>query len=93
MTGLTLIGWVQHLVPDLTPESAITLNLQQHLSEHEELAVVCTLAAGLKYIWEARVAKKLVETHKMRAEVEASISILRRSRFSEAGLVMESLLS
>ena len=56
VTGLTLLGWVQHLVPDLSPESALTLDLQQELSEHEELAAVCTLAVGLKYIWEARVA-------------------------------------
>ena len=47
---------------------------------------------SINYNWEARVAKKLVETHKMRAEVEASISIIRRSRFLEAGLVMENML-
>ena len=93
VTGLTLLGWVQHLVPDLSPESALTLDLQQELSEHEELAAVCTLAVGLKYIWEARVAKKLVATFKMRAEVEATISILRKSRVSEASLIIETMLN
>ena len=77
VSGLTLLGWVQNLVPDLSPESAITLDLQQELSEHEELATVCTLAVGLKYIWEARVGKKLVATFEMRAKVEATISILQ----------------
>jgi hypothetical protein len=55
--------------------------------------VVCTLAACLEYIWGARVTKKLVETHKIRAEVEESISILRRSRFYEAVPVMENMLN
>ena len=55
--------------------------------------MVCTLEAGLKYIVENRVAKKLVESHKIGAEVEASISNLRRLRFSEAGPVMENMLN
>jgi hypothetical protein len=69
------------------------LPLQQQLSDHEEPAVVCTLAACLEYIWGARVTTKLVETHNMRAEVEESIYILRRSRFYEAVPVMENMLN
>ena len=93
VTRLTLLSWVTQLVPEFSPESALIIDLQQQQSEYEELAVVCTLEAGLKYIVEARVAKKLVESHKIRAEVEASISILRRSRFYEAGPVMENMLN
>ena len=63
------------------------------MSEIEELAVVSTLAVGLKYIWEVRMAKKTVVTYKMRAEVEAKISILRRSRFAKAGDIMETMLN
>jgi hypothetical protein len=46
------------MVPDLSPEAALNLDLGQEMSDNEELTVVCTLAAGLKYILEARVAKK-----------------------------------
>ena len=74
VTSLSLLGWIQHLVPHLSPEAALCLELRQELSEMEELAVVCTLATGLKYIWEVRLAKKAVVTYKMRAEIEAKIS-------------------
>ena len=92
VTGLTLLGWVQYLLPNLSPETALQLDFRQELSEIEELAVICTLATGLKYIWEARTSKKVVETYKMRAEIEAKISILRRSRYSEAGGIIETML-
>ena len=92
VTSLSLLGWIQHLVPHLSPEAALCLELRQELSEMEELAVVCTLATGLKYIWEVRLAKKAVVTYKMRAEIEAKISILRRSRYVMAGEIMETML-
>ena len=62
------------------------------LLELEERAVVFTLAVGLKFIWEARVAKKIIQVHKMRAEMEAKICILRKSRYAEVVGVLESML-
>ena len=46
------------------------------------------LATGWLYIWEARVAKKQVYRYKMRAELEAMISILRKSRHNRGGEIM-----
>ena len=43
------------------------------------------LATGLKYIWQARHDKKQVAKFRMRAEIEAIISILRKTRHREAG--------
>ena len=88
VTGLTLVGWAQQFLPDLTPESILNLDIPPMASQDEELAVICTLATGFKYIWETRAAKKTIETYKMRAEVEAKIIILRKSRYWEAGRVM-----
>ena len=79
--GLALLGCVQRLVPDLSPEAAVRLDFGISLSEEDNLAAVCILSTGLKYIWETRVAKKVVMKYKMRAEVEARVSILRRTRF------------
>ena len=92
VTGLTLVGWAQQILPDLTPESILNLDIPPMASQDEELAVICTLATGLKYIWETRAAKKTIETYKMRAEVEAKIIILRKSRYLEVGRVMETML-
>ena len=91
--GHVLLGHVQVLVPDLTPEAALRLEFAEDLSHDEELATTCLLAAGLKYIWESRVHKKQVTIYKMRAEVEARISILRRTRHRGAGDLMLDMLS
>ena len=88
MSGLALLGYAQALVPDLSPETALRLELGRQLTEEQELATVCMLACGLKYIWDARVEKKQVRTFKMRAEIEARISILRRTRYSKSGEIM-----
>ena len=84
-TGLALLGYAQRVVPALSPESALRFELGKDLSEIEELATTCLLASGLKYIWEARAEKKQVVLFKMRAEVEAKIDILRRTRHKDAG--------
>ena len=51
------------------------------------------LATGWLYIWEARVSKKQVLRYKMRAELEAMISILRKSRHSRAGEKMLEMMN
>ena len=38
-----------------------------------------------KYIWETRSEKKTVSLHKMRAEIEAKVSILRKTRYYLSG--------
>ena len=93
LAGHMLLGYVQKMVPDLSPEAALRLELGEDLSNDEELATTCIIAAGLKYIWEARVEKKPVTIFKMRAEVEARISILRRTRHRGAGELMGDMLS
>ena len=54
---------------------------------------MCLLACGLKYIWDARVEKKQVRTFQMRAEVEARISILRRTRYCKSGDLMLEMIN
>ena len=93
LVGHALLGHVQVLAPDLSPEAALRLELGGELSPDEELATMCLLATGLKYIWDARAEKKQVTLFKMRAEVEARISILRRTRHRMAGDLMLEMLS
>ena len=86
--GLALLGYVQLIVPNLSAEAALRLELGQDMTEEEQLATVCLLATGLKYIWTTRTEKKCVILFKMRAEIETQISIIRRTRHSAAGDLM-----
>ena len=89
IVGLTLLGYAQHVVPNLSPEAALLLDFQQSLTPEESLAVCVMLSTGLKYIWETRVNKKAVTSFSMRAEMEARVSILRRTRHEPCGLIIE----
>jgi hypothetical protein len=47
----------------------------------------------MKYIWEARLAKKVVTMFRMRAEIEARVSILRKTRFSSSAQLVAELIT
>ena len=91
--GLALLGCVQQIIPELSSEAAVLLDFRCSLSEDENLAVQCILITGLKYIWETRVAKKVLTLHRMRAEIEARVSILRKTRFENSALISLELTS
>ena len=89
---MALLGYVQVVLPDLSPGAALRLELGQDLDEPEQLATVCLLATGLKYIWATRTEKKAVILYKMRAEIEARISVLRRTKHIGAGNLMSDMI-
>ena len=80
IAGHALLGFVQSQVPALTPEASLRLEFGNCLSDEERLATVYMLSTGLKFIWENRIQKKQVHLHLMRSEIEAQISLLRKSR-------------
>ena len=93
VAGHALLGYAQQCLPDLTPEQVLRLELGPDLGDGDQLAVVCLLATGLVYIWETRVQKKAIHLYKMRAEVEAKISILRKSRYWASGNKMLDMMN
>ena len=88
-----MLGYVQSVIPNLTQEQVLRLELGHELSDVDQLATVCFLSTGLKYIWEARVERKAAVIYKMRAEIEAKISILRKTRYSASGSKMLEMIS
>ena len=92
LVGLALLGCVQQLIPGLSAEAAVRLDCGLALPEEDTLAALCTLTTGLKYIWEARLAKKVVMKYKMRAEIEARVTILRKSRFNAAARKIDEMI-
>ena len=94
VVGLALLGCVQQLCPGLSADAAVRLELGVRLSDEENLAALCILTTGLKYIWEARTRteKKLVHKYNMRAEIEARISILRKTRHEASAMLVDELV-
>ena len=73
-----------------------TLQLEIEADETFLLPTVSILAVGLEYIWEQRKLKKTTSTYSIRAELEAAVSLRRRSRskkIREAGSVMENMIN
>ena len=91
--GLALLGYVQHVVSTITPEECLRLEIGDDLGEEDQLAVVCLLASGLKYIWETRAEKKVLSLHKMRAEIEAGVFLLRKTRYAVSGDKMNEMIN
>ena len=79
-TSALLLSYVSLLVPGITPKDILTLNFSTNVGESDILPTLVLIATGLRYIWKSRVDKKTVCQYRMRTEVEAKISILRKTR-------------
>ena len=85
-----LLGLVHVAVPDLPPDKLLRLDFGTELNEDEVLPLLTIVSTGLMYIWQARAEKKRPTQYKMRAEIEAEISILRKTRYcASADRVLE----
>ena len=62
----------------------LRLEFSQELDDTDRLGTLSLLSTGFQYIWQSRVEKKAVSAQKMRSDLEASISILRKTRFSSS---------
>ena len=85
--------WGRVLLPQLSMDDIMFLQLGDSLSKEKELAVVTLFAIGMKFIWERRLEKKRVVLFNMRAELEARISLLRRTKYSSVAVLMEEMLN
>ena len=77
-----LLSWVQIAVPGLEFASLLRLEFGTALEEEDQLATLCLISTGLHYMWQARAEKKVLTHYKMRAELEAMITILRKMTYN-----------
>ena len=78
----------------LTMEKSLRMEIES--DEVFTLATVSVLATGLSFIWENRKLRKTTTLYMMRAELEAAVSIRRRSRLRkvrEAGDIVHNMLN
>ena len=92
VVGLALLGCVQQIIPDLSADAAVRLDFRLRLTDEENMAALYILITGLKYIWEMRLTKKVVLKYKMRADLEAMVSILRKIRHQNTATRIEEFI-
>ena len=91
--GQALLRCVQSYDRSLTEVKSLRVELSA--DEPFLLASISILSSGLELIWENRKVKKSTAMYSMRAELESSISIKRRSRLrrvKEASKIMENMV-
>ena len=79
--GEAVLGVGKAYARNLTMEKSLRMEVES--DETFMLSTVSTLATGLLYIWENRKLKKSTTLPMMRAELEAAVSIKRRSRLKK----------
>ena len=86
LAGAALLRYIKAYDKKMSQER--TLQLENEADETFLLPTVSILAVGLEYIWEQRKLKKTTSTYSIRAELEAAVSLRRRSwskKIREAG--------
>ena len=77
--------------PNLDPSHTLTLNFV--IEEHMELPVVWLTTNFFQEIWNHRKEKKRCILVRARADLEARVSLLRKTRFSESATLISQMLS
>ena len=84
--GSAVIDGLRHFLPDLTDQNLVRLQFTS--DESLELPTIWVLAVSWWNIWEARTAGKQPELYKIRADLEAKVSLLRETRHHTNNVVM-----
>ena len=82
---------IRSALPDVQTEQVVLLDL--HLQPDQELPVIYLIACVLSQIWDCRKNKKLSNLTHIRANLEASIQILRKSRLYLAAIKLDEMLT
>ena len=69
------------------------LKLQLPLEDHQELSVVWFLAAAWSSMWGSRKMSRRPELYRVRADLEAKVSLLRETRHSESAAEITTMIS
>ena len=79
------------VAPNSTMEDIVTLNLD--INKHMVFPTIWLLSHVFCTVWQLRVSKKSIILYNIRAEIEAKINLLRKSRLAEAVEEIEKLLN
>ena len=86
-----LISCLQQYCPALTHEQVVLLDFGT-LSSNLELPLVWLVAEVLRRVWTQRQQKRKPTLYKTRADIEANISIMRKTRFKDICNILDTLI-
>ena len=87
-----LMQSLHHHIPALSPEQLVVLHLGD-LENSLELPLVWLIVQVLSSIWKSRLEKKKPQLRRTRAELEAGIAIMRKTRFQNSCTLLETIIS
>ena len=79
---------------DITPDKILHLNLvPDNPLPHDCLPLVWFVGNTLHHLWKLRSAGKQTHLYLIRAELEAQISIVKKSKYADIGIIVETMMS
>ena len=88
--GLKLISIIQTILPNITPESLLRLELYD-LEDHLHLPVCLLISVTLSYTWKERGSNTRVQPYSIRSQLEQTINLLRTTRLAAVSEELEAL--
>ena len=79
--GQFLLDRLHHVLPNLLPHQVALLDLD--VEGDKQLPLVFLTASVLSQVWDCRMKKKPCQLMSIRADLEASVNILRKSRYRD----------
>ena len=89
--GEAVLGCISQHIQDVVPDDEV-LQLHLHLDGDLELPVVWFLAVAWNALLECRKSGRRPELYKVRADLEAKVSLLRETRHHEAADLIRSMI-
>ena len=86
-----LLRAIQNVLPHAQPNHL--LHLQLHVEQDLRLTITFLISSTLSQIWQARKLKKSISLTSIRANLEAGVQILRKSRHWKAAIKLEELIN
>ena len=88
--GLWLLQILRRHLPTVVPQQVVLLDLT--LSDHVRLPIMWLIAKTLGDIFSCRLEKKACTLFNTRTTLEASIMLLRKTRYSKAAATLSTLI-
>ena len=86
-----LLNQLLRVSPNISPHQLVLLSMND-LHEEHELPVTWLISQTLSHIWSQRSIQKKPTLYQTRAQLEAGISIMRKSRFNECSKIIEEII-
>ena len=89
-SGAFLLTMIQTIIPDVKPNQIVLLQLD--VASNQKLLTSYLISSVLSQTWLSRKEKKACNLRSIRANLEAGVQILRKSRHTETAQKIDELL-